>query len=271
MRLAAPAVAVIAATMLLPIERRWRNSLMVAGAVGGLVAAHLLVKQLFAIDTPARLVSLAMPERIGWELVLAALAAVAWRLGMRRVAAALGTASFLHLAWFTGLVANPLVVVQAPGVWLVLSYALGAMLLWAMPRVFPDGGGARDRLAMGLIVVAGVTLLRQSSHDPMVLSAGTGSGEQIARSMLALALSGGFLWHGIRRRAREWRIASLALMLVAVGKVFLHDAAGLDGLARIASFAALGISLIGVGWLYSRYLPTQDRSSFAATDTVEGE
>jgi uncharacterized membrane protein len=94
----------------------------------------------------------------------------------------------------------------------------------------------------------------------MVLADGAGAGEQIARSLLALMLAGGFLWVGIRRNAREWRLASLVLMLVAVAKVFLHDAAGLDGLARIASFAALGFSLIGVGWLYSRYLPAQDRS-----------
>ena len=39
-------------------------------------------------------------------------------------------------------------------------------------------------------------------------------------------------------------------------------AAGLDGLARIASFAALGFSLIGIGWLYSRYLPQDDAATF---------
>jgi uncharacterized membrane protein len=44
-------------------------------------------------------------------------------------------------------------------------------------------------------------------------------------------------------------------MLLAVLKVFLFDVSGLDGLLRIASFAALGFSLIGVGWLYSRFLP----------------
>ena len=44
-------------------------------------------------------------------------------------------------------------------------------------------------------------------------------------------------------------------MLGAVLKVFLLDVSGLDGLLRIASFAALGFSLIGIGWLYSRYLP----------------
>lgn len=51
-------------------------------------------------------------------------------------------------------------------------------------------------------------------------------------------------------------------MLCAVTKVFLFDADGLDGLARVASFAALGFSLIGVGWLYSRLLP-EGRTSVA--------
>lgn len=68
-------------------------------------------------------------------------------------------------------------------------------------------------------------------------------------------LAGAFLCVGIVGRARDWRIASLALMQVAVVKVFLFDAAGPDRLARFASFAAVGFSLIGVGWLYSRYLP----------------
>ena len=40
--------------------------------------------------------------------------------------------------------------------------------------------------------------------------------------------------------------------------MFLLDTSGLDGLIRIASFAALGFSLIGIGWLYSRYLPDTD-------------
>ena len=47
-------------------------------------------------------------------------------------------------------------------------------------------------------------------------------------------------------------------MLGAVLKVFLFDAAGLEGLARIASFMALGFSLIGIGWVYSRQLRSRD-------------
>jgi len=34
----------------------------------------------------------------------------------------------------------------------------------------------------------------------------------------------------------------------------VFDAAGLEGLARVASFLALGLCLIGIGWFYSRQL-----------------
>jgi len=71
---------------------------------------------------------------------------------------------------------------------------------------------------------------------------------------VAIGIAIGFLLWGIRRPSQDWRIGSLLLMLAAVGKVFLVDAAALDGLQRIASFVALGFSLIGIGWLYSRYL-----------------
>jgi uncharacterized membrane protein len=77
--------------------------------------------------------------------------------------------------------------------------------------------------------------------------------ENIGRSVLAILLAIGFLLWGIRKSLRDWRLASLALMLGAVGKVFLFDASGLEGLLRIASFLALGFSLIGIGWLYTRY------------------
>ena len=43
-------------------------------------------------------------------------------------------------------------------------------------------------------------------------------------------------------------------MTATVIKVFYFDTAGLEGLIRIASFVALGASLIGIGWFYSRQL-----------------
>jgi len=97
--------------------------------------------------------------------------------------------------------------------------------------------------------------------DPGVLPA-----ENILRSLLLLVLAIGFLLWGIRRANHDWRIASLVLMLGAVGKVFLLDASGLEGLLRIGSFVALGFSLIGIGWLYSRQL-----ASGSAKPAPEGE
>ena len=74
------------------------------------------------------------------------------------------------------------------------------------------------------------------------------------RSLLGIVLAAGFIGWGAYSGQRTWRIGSLVLMLLAVLKVFLFDAAGLEGLARIASFMALGFSLIGIGWFYTRQL-----------------
>jgi uncharacterized membrane protein len=111
---------------------------------------------------------------------------------------------------------------------------------------------------MAFIILFAFSVLRQIAHDPMPLRLGVDSREDIARSVLAIGLAVGFLRYGIARSARDWRLVSLAVMLAAVGKVFLFDASGLDGLLRIGAFAALGISLIGIGWLYSRYLPDEN-------------
>ena len=56
---------------------------------------------------------------------------------------------------------------------------------------------------------------------------------------------------GARTGQRSWRIGSLVLMLLGVYKVFIFDAAGVEGLARIASFfwgsasSALASSILG--------------------------
>ena len=107
---------------------------------------------------------------------------------------------------------------------------------------------------MLLIVIAVLTLFRQASHTPIHYRPAPGR-EQIAWSILALVLTGALLCIGMVRRARNWRLASPRLMLVAVMKVFRLDAAGFDSIARIAFFAALRFSLSGIGWLFSYFLP----------------
>ncbi|MEH3120828.1 MAG: DUF2339 domain-containing protein [Sphingomonas phyllosphaerae] len=259
LRLALPGGAVLVALSLLPFPRAVRRGAAIGAGVLLMVAGHVALMRAIGIDSHAAFLARSMMERALWEGLLAIAAVVAWKWGRERAAIALGAAALAHGLWFTGIVLNPLIEAQQAGPWLTLSYATAGGLLWAAPRLLPAAVRQRDGALMLLIVVAAFTLLRQVSHAPMPLWTGTGADEQIARSILALVLAGTFLCVGIVRHARDWRLASLALMLGAVMKVFLFDAAGLDGLARIASFAALGFSLIGVGWLYSRYLPDEAR------------
>ena len=48
--------------------------------------------------------------------------------------------------------------------------------------------------------------------------------------------------------------AGMALLVLAVAKVFLVDLAGLTGLFRVASFLGLGLCLVGIGFLYQRFV-----------------
>jgi uncharacterized membrane protein len=50
------------------------------------------------------------------------------------------------------------------------------------------------------------------------------------------------------------RWASLVVVVLAMGKVFLLDAAVLTGLYRVASFLGLGLSLMAIGYVYQRVL-----------------
>ncbi|MGH8103940.1 MAG: DUF2339 domain-containing protein [bacterium] len=58
---------------------------------------------------------------------------------------------------------------------------------------------------------------------------------------------------GMSRRVQYLRILALVVFGVTVLKVFFFDLSFLHGADRIISFGALGVVLIGISWLYSRY------------------
>jgi uncharacterized membrane protein len=57
--------------------------------------------------------------------------------------------------------------------------------------------------------------------------------------------------------SRPLRHAAAGVILLAILKVFLIDAAGLTGLYRVASFLGLGLCLIVLGYLYQRFVLVQ--------------
>ena len=258
--------ALVAATVLIA-ARRLRSIERVSGwSIAGLLAAigvHSLYKHVFAIASPQTFVVLGLAERTVWEVALAAAALLAIRLHRALPALLFAMAAAAHETLYTLLIHNPLWTPQAVGVWPVINlllpvYVLALGLAVAARRAVQPLSGvvARglDVVQMALIVLFAFSELRQLFHGTLLTEPGLPVAEDILRSILAIALAIGFLLWGIYRQQRAWRIASLALMLAAVGKVFLLDASGLEGVTRIASFVALGLSLIGIGWLYARHV-----------------
>jgi uncharacterized membrane protein len=260
LRLALPTLALSFAAVR-RLEGPSRACAGVAAAAIATVALHIGFKHVFAIHDPSSFIHFGLAERTVWEGILAATGISLWQRAPR-LSFGLLAASFGHLLWFSLLLHNPLWVEQAVGAWPVLNlllslYGLAFALLWLAGRLqlSEEPEQVRRIGQMFSVLLFAASELRQLFHGSILLAGGVGQAEDIARSVLLIALALGFLGYGVARSLRDWRIASLLLMLGAVGKVFLLDAAGLEGLLRIASFAALGFSLIGVGWLYQRALP----------------
>lgn len=76
---------------------------------------------------------------------------------------------------------------------------------------------------------------------------------QMAISLVWMLFAAVLLIGGIVRSSQPARVAALGLMGFTALKVFLFDLSFLDTPLRIISFGGLGLTLIGISWLYSRY------------------
>lgn len=234
----------------------------IAGAIG-MIAVHALYRLGFAAVAGSDFVATGIVQRLVWEALLIGLGWLLWRRGLRAGAQALAVAGTAHAIFYGLVLHNPLWAEQAVGAWSFANLLAPLLLLpWFGVRMivslFASAPVWLDRvvqiLTMLLVSVFAWASLRQLFHGSLLVEAGVEPTENILRSLLMLLLAIGFLLWGIRTNRHDWRIASLVLMLAAAGKVFLFDASGLEGLLRIGSFVALGFSLIGIGWLYSRQL-----------------
>jgi uncharacterized membrane protein len=211
------------------------------------------------------------------EVGLMATASLAFGLVMVRVEAvrpdpvsrvaglAFGAIGFGLAVLLLGVVENPLLSVQPVIGGAVLNSLLAAYLLpailagvlaWAArgtrPRWYVVGGAA---LSLGLLVLYAVLALRRVFQGAYVdLSRVTGQGEMWAYSVALLVIGAGLLAVGLRQELREARLASGAVIAVAVAKVFIVDLSHLEGAMRAFSFMGLGLALVGIGLAYQRLL-----------------
>lgn len=195
-----------------------------------------------------------------------------WRLGADPAGRALRLAGHLVLALgclqLAGLVlfANPVPTGEPVGPWpianlLLPAYLAPAAIALVIARRAGRGPGdppaalARPA-AMAALALALLWLTLEVRHafQGTRLDGPTSDAEWLAWSAAWLAFAAALLLGGIRRRLRWLRAAALVVGALAILKAFLFDLSELDGLYRAVSFLALGLCLVGVGFLYRRYV-----------------
>jgi uncharacterized membrane protein len=74
---------------------------------------------------------------------------------------------------------------------------------------------------------------------------------------------GAVVW-GMRRKSPKTRLGGLALLTVAIAKVWTYDLAELEELARALSFVALGLLLLAGAFAYQRFKPEEGEGEVEA-------
>lgn len=197
----------------------------------------------------------------------------AWRQRVIAVGGALyGVVGTLVAVVGSGLILNPLWNHDPVGTGLVFN---GLIFVYLMPALLALGLGVllgKEKMPLGksvgqlrgllsvaclLLVFAWVSLnVRQGFVGPVLhLQASTmTSAEWYAYSVAWVALGALLLLIGVITGRATSRWGSLALMMLAVVKVFIFDAAELRDLYRVLSFLGLGFSLIALGYVYQRFV-----------------
>lgn len=202
-----------------------------------------------------------------WLAIALALYAKAPSLGSRVAAVGawvLGALGVITAVFCSLGVANPLDSTEAVGRFplfnlLALAYLVPALLfagfaVVAMRREAPRlvlaaGAGA---LVFGFVYV---NLEVTRAFRGSVLSvARSGDGELYAYSAVWLLYGIALLAAGMRLSLASLRYAALGVVGITILKVFLYDMSTLTGILRVLSFLGLGVSLLGLAWVYQRFI-----------------
>jgi uncharacterized membrane protein len=120
------------------------------------------------------------------------------------------------------------------------------------------------RWALDAVGAAAVVYLVSVAIVDQLGVAPDGSSEQDGQVILSAvwSLAGlGALVYGLLRDDRRFRLGGLALLTVAVFKVFFYDLAELESIYRVLSFIALGLLLLAGAFAYQRVRPGAGRST----------
>lgn len=150
---------------------------------------------------------------------------------------------------------------------LLPAYLVPGLLAGLFARLARRRGEHRFLVAAGMSGLMLLTFVwlslevRRHFHGGILAGESASQAEVYAYSLAWLFHAGALLAAGLRLGNRMLRLGSLVVVLATVAKVFVIDAAGLSGLYRAVSFFGLGLCLVGVGYLYQRYVFGRNRSN----------
>jgi uncharacterized membrane protein len=191
----------------------------------------------------------------GWAAEAVLLAWVARRTGESRANVAAG--AFLALA------AAHILVFEAPvdaltegvddlaeSVVALAAFSIAALVAAALYRAKPLEWkrAAETAGAMGLVYLVSVVIVDLLETGDV----GTDQTPQLVLSAFWSVAGVAALLFGLARDDRRFRIGGLALLTVAVVKVFAYDLSELESLYRVLSFIALGLLLLAGAFAYQR-------------------
>ena len=142
---------------------------------------------------------------------------------------------------------------------ILLGYGLPAVLT-AILALVSRGVRPKEYSAIAAVTAVALALIylslevRTLYHGEVLNDGPTTDAEQYTYSAVWLAFGVTLLVVGMVLRSQAVRLASAAVVILTVLKVFLIDMSDLTGIYQSLSFIGLGIVLLGVGWLYQRLL-----------------
>jgi uncharacterized membrane protein len=208
------------------------------------------------------------------EVALQVCVGLAMTIGLERLR--LRTASVVHdfgalviaaltlvaIVFGLGLKENPLLTGEPVGPpfinLILLGYGLPSVLA-AVLALTTRGRRPQSYSSTAAVVAVALALfylsleVRTLYHGPVLKGGGSSAAEQYTYSAVWLGFGVALLVAGMLLRSQAVRLASAAVVILTVLKVFLSDM-DMTGIYRGLSFTGLGIVLLGIGWLYQRLL-----------------
>lgn len=141
--------------------------------------------------------------------------------------------------------------------WLFLLWLVPALLaFWLYKLIKPINAKAAPFIltAAGILgLIAINSFIRQYWQGPYIyLSKGANNAELYSYSVVWLILGAGTVILGHLQKQLLIQKVGLGLLAAVIVKVFLIDMANLTGLLKALSFIGLGLSLVGLSWLFQK-------------------